>query len=397
MKCNKCGTELPAGAIYCPKCGAEIQMVSDQSVLEDELLQFLMDDEALQEKPKKDADKESAQAGKEEKEKAKKAAKKAEAKKKKEEALRKKKKRRRIVLVIILAACVLAVLLCYRCYKANTYDSLYRKAQIAYNTGSYEEAEEYLESALSKDAQAAEAWLLLGKVFVALENTENAEECFLKVIGLDPDSSDAYQALLDLYQSAGDYESIVALLESVDESNTEILALFDGYIVSAPEASVEGGTYNESLEIELTSDGKNEIYYTLDGSDPEKSGTLYEGGIELAEEGETTILAVCINADGFCSDVLEVTYEISYDAPDMPTAYPDGGQFTEASTVMLSAGAGTTIFYTWDGTTPTTSSSRYTGVLEIPEGNNILSAIAVDNTTGKTSGVMRSNFIYYPE
>lgn len=57
---------------------------------------------------------------------------------------------------------------------------------------------------------------------------------------------------------------------------------------------------------------------------------------------------------------------------------------------------GCSIYYTWDGTDPTTASARYTEPFEVPEGNNVLSVLVVDKKTGLDSGVYRANFIYYP-
>ena len=64
--------------------------------------------------------------------------------------------------------------------------------------------------------------------------------------------------------------------------------------------------------------------------------------------------------------------------------------------MTLTAEDGCSIYYTWDGTDPTTASARYTEPFEVPEGNNVLSVLVVDKTTGLDSGVYRANFIYYP-
>lgn len=35
MKCQKCGTDIPEGKIYCEKCGSAIQMVPDYNPVDD--------------------------------------------------------------------------------------------------------------------------------------------------------------------------------------------------------------------------------------------------------------------------------------------------------------------------------------------------------------------------
>nr|MCR4673659.1 chitobiase/beta-hexosaminidase C-terminal domain-containing protein [Lachnospiraceae bacterium] len=53
------------------------------------------------------------------------------------------------------------------------------------------------------------------------------------------------------------------------------------------------------------------------------------------------------------------------------------------------------IYYTWDGSMPTTNSYKYTEPILVPEGNNVLSVIVVDKH-GMTSNVVKGNYIYLP-
>ena len=62
-----------------------------------------------------------------------------------------------------------------------------------------------------------------------------------------------------------------------------------------------------------------------------------------------------------------------------PTFSPKGGRYAEAQTVSITcATAGATIYYTLDGTAPTTSSTRYTGPITISE-TKTLKAMAVSD------------------
>ena len=56
---------------------------------------------------------------------------------------------------------------------------------------------------------------------------------------------------------------------------------------------------------------------------------------------------------------------------------------------MITADEGCSIYYTWDGTDPTDTSARYTEPIEVPEGNNILSIIVVNDKTKLTSEILR--------
>ena len=45
MKCANCGAELQVGSVYCSVCGEEAQIVSDYSILEDDLLREMLNGE----------------------------------------------------------------------------------------------------------------------------------------------------------------------------------------------------------------------------------------------------------------------------------------------------------------------------------------------------------------
>ena len=63
--------------------------------------------------------------------------------------------------------------------------------------------------------------------------------------------------------------------------------------------------------------------------------------------------------------------------------------------IYVKVPTGCKVYYTWDGTEPTVNSQQYTQPLTMPEGNNILSLVLV-NQYGKSSNVLRCNYIYIP-
>ena len=53
------------------------------------------------------------------------------------------------------------------------------------------------------------------------------------------------------------------------------------------------------------------------------------------------------------------------------------------------------VYYTWDSSDPSAASTEYTAPIPVPEGNNVLSVIAIDQNTGKCSDIYRSRFEFY--
>jgi hypothetical protein len=146
----------------------------------------------------------------------------------------------------------------------------------------------------------------------------------------------------------------------------------------APTFSPSGGDYSTAptVSIETTTPSAN-IYYTTDGSTPTFPATgttqLYSGPISVA--ASETVQAIS-TANGYeQSSVASATYGIGPLA-DTPVFSPAGGTFVAVQTVTISdAAPGATIYYTSDGTTPSTGSAVYSGPITVSN-NEVVQAIA---------------------
>ena len=150
--------------------------------------------------------------------------------------------------------------------------------------------------------------------------------------------------------------------------------------VSAPTASPVAGTYTSAQSVTLsTATAGADIYYTTNGNNPTASSTKYTGAITV--DKTMTIKAIAVKSGMTNSDVASFTYTINI-APSKvsaPTANPAAGTYSSTQNVTLStATAGADIYYTTNGSTPTASSTKYTG------------AITVDKTTTIKAIAMKS-------
>lgn len=385
MKCSKCGAEIEVGSVFCKKCGEPVQMVPDYNVLEDDFLVSLLDE---QQNVKQESKTSEEKAVKSEKNTSNRAGKESTKKQNGFAALWKNKKARGGIIAGIIA---LVILIVFLVLYLTSYDHYVAKGKAADTKEEYTEALTYYNRAIKKNDVKAKAKILAANDYMKLTEYDKAEELLLSVIEKDSDNVSAYKSLIVLYLTTDSYDKLDFLQAQV--TNQKIIDLFNDHLVSAPVFSVDGGKYDDDVIIELhAKTGK--IYYTLDGSDPTEGGILYTEPFTL-KEGTTTVQAVCEDGEKV-SEVIAKRYKISYADPEAPIVIPAGGSFTTPTTITVEVPEGASVYYTWDGTTPTQSSAKYTAPIDMMEGNNILSLLLVDKH-GKTSNVSEYNYKYIPQ
>ncbi len=145
---------------------------------------------------------------------------------------------------------------------------------------------------------------------------------------------------------------------------------------AAPTITPNGGTFASTATVTLaTTTADANIYYTLNGTAPTPASTQYTGPITVTTD--TTLEAIASAAGYLQSGVSTATFTFSDQTP-LLTFSPAAGTYLNAQSVTITdADANAKIYYTTNGTTPSASSTPYTGAIAVAASMTI-EAIAID-------------------
>jgi hypothetical protein len=135
--------------------------------------------------------------------------------------------------------------------------------------------------------------------------------------------------------------------------------------VATPTFSPGTETYTsvQTVTISDTTGGAT-IYYTTNGTTPTTASSVYSTPITISVS--QTLEAFAIATGDNNSSVGEATYIINLLQAATPGFSPAAGTYTSTQTVTISdSTSGATIYYTTNGTTPTTGSSVYSGAITV--------------------------------
>lgn len=273
----------------------------------------------------------------------------------------------------------------------NSYNSTYKKGEQAYANGEYEKAlEYYLKASNSNDGKRNTDMLLhMADAYFRLEKYDDSIAVYNQVLNIDEKNGKAVAGLLENYTKKKDIDNINAVLRKYENSGMdEYIAPYD---VTAPKASVDSGSYDDSQSVKFTSDDGTTIYYTLDGNDPSDKSKIYTRPITV-NEGYTVISVVAYNSEGVRSKIATYEYNIDYMIPDAPSVSLGDGKYVSGTSVSISVPEGSTVYYTTDGSDPTKDSTKYEKEISLPMGHTKLSVVAINDKSGKSSDIVRREY-----
>lgn len=162
--------------------------------------------------------------------------------------------------------------------------------------------------------------------------------------------------------------------------------------LSAPEISTQppaGNHEDATLSVTIALDDQDPLakaYYTVDGSTPSASSTPYTAAIKLTQNTQLNVFAIDTAGN---QAVQSFQYNLNTDAtkPTIEASLPSGQYETDQSvtfTIKDNKDPQPSVYFTTDGSTPTTASAPYTGqaiaVKDVGPGVDLkVQLLAVDN------------------
>jgi hypothetical protein len=153
---------------------------------------------------------------------------------------------------------------------------------------------------------------------------------------------------------------------------------------AAPTFNPPAGTYASAQTVTIsTATAGTTIYFTTDGSTPTTASTVYSTPVPVA--ATLTLKAIAAGGGHTPSTVASAAYVITLPLAATPTFSPGAGTYTSAQSVIISSTtAGAVIYYTADGSAPTTASTLYGGAVPVAA-SKTLKAIATATGYGTSA------------
>lgn len=362
MKCPNCGAQMKEDSLYCEQCGEDIHIVPDYEPELDNDIQQTIQNIADDIREGENTEEISNDNGS-----------------------KNLKKRKLLLIILIVVLFLLIGTAGTMLYQYYSIDYQINAARDCMERELYNRAIRHYTRALELDDSNVDLKVELSEAYFH-KNNKMEYEYLLRSIVKDENATEeqvesAYGKLIAIYRNRGDYQEINDFLQA--SNNEAVLAAYQSYIAREPEFSVIEGYYTSIQPLKLSSFGTGNIYYTLDGSDPDEDSQLYTTPI-LLEDGDYHIKAYYVNENGIHSNIVEKEYHIQIDELPSPEISVISGEY-EFPVKIEVLDEGEEVYYTTDGTTPTIQSTPYTAAIPMPIGRSHFKFIRIGN--GRTSAV----------
>lgn len=266
--------------------------------------------------------------------------------------------------------------------ESGNFTAQYNIAKEQYDKNNKKEAIEEAKKTVKiayNSTQVIKARKLLHDVYVHFEVFDkDYQENLMKIVELEPANNKYNEALLDYYYTGKmymEFNEFFATLEG--KGTTENMTK---YLPAKPVITPEAGHYDTFLNVEITVAEGTKVYYTLDGKEPKNNENAFEytEPIKLTSEETFVVMAYVKDANGIMSETSKVEYIIDDVEVSGPVVTPSSGAYSDYQKITVTIPEGAKVYYTTDGTEPTSASTVYTEPFDMPYGRSDYKFVCID-------------------
>jgi len=216
---------------------------------------------------------------------------------------------------------------------------------------------------------------------VTVSDATSGAVIYYTVNGTTPTTASAvYRSPIAIGNSA----TLNAIAVATGHTASSVTSATYTLVAATPVVTPAGGTYAGPQTVTITSASPNvKIYYTTAGNAPTTSSPVYSGPLTVATSGK--IYAMAAQTGYTTSPIVTEVYTITGVTPT-PVFSPAAGTYSASQTVTISDSfSGAKIYYTTNGTTPTTSSALYAGPVTVSSTETLEALAVVTGTSGTSS------------
>jgi len=168
-------------------------------------------------------------------------------------------------------------------------------------------------------------------------------------------------------------ETLKAIATASGDTNSAVATAAYTLVAPTPALSLAAGSYGSSQTETITdSNSAATIYYTTNGTTPTTSSTKYAAAFTV--NASETVEAIAV-VSGY-SNSATVSAAYTFVAPTPKLSLAAGSYGSSQTETITDSNSAATIYYTTNGTTPTTSSTKYTAAFTV-NASETVEAIAV--------------------
>ncbi len=274
----------------------------------------------------------------------------------------------------------------------NSYEYNMEQAKGYYESGDYATALNFYKVAYGTTEGKKDVDLMY-RMYLCYSNADDeimAKDMLEDILAYDKYNEAAIKALGQYYVKTQNGSAINSLLATYRDTRAE--SYIQEFEVAVPTVSETPGTFSSPIKLSLMAGSGCTIYYTVDGSNPTKESTVYTGELQIGMD--LTVKAMAVDRIGVESLVAEYKYAINLNVPDGPVLNVATGSTIDTDTVLkvTNLKAGTKVYYTIDGTTPTADSLAYENGIQLANGSCIVSLVTIDSN-GEASKITRYTYV----